>query len=163
MRYLLAAIACAVALGCREPVEPVAPQVEVEAPVPTLTTDEKVMLALDYYEPMYKVDTNGRVTHLRLSGRHLPSAILAEVGKLTELQGLDLYGTTVNDEGLAHLKNLQKLRSMGLGATQMTDKGLDHLEKLQTLQWVWVPRQSVSNPGVEKLKGSRPDMNIYWQ
>src|SRR5207249_581852 len=131
--------------------------------VPAPTSDEKVLLVLDHYEPMYKVDTNGRVTHLRLGGRHLPTAVMAEVGKLTELHGLDLYGTSVTDEGLAQLKNLQKLRTMGLGATAITDKGLVHLEKLQSLQWVWLPSQTVTKAGRDKLKDDRPDLNVIPQ
>ena len=107
---LLAAIGCSLVIGCRETPGP-APNVSLDLAVPALTSDEKVLLVMDYYEPMYKVDANGRVTHLRLSWRHVPSAVLSEVGKLTELQGLDLYGTTVTDEGLAQLKDLQKLRS----------------------------------------------------
>jgi hypothetical protein len=160
MIALLAAVLGAVPLGCRESAAPPAPP---DPATPTLTLDQKVLLALDCYDPMYKVDADGRVTHLRLAGRHLPNAVMAEVGKLTELQALDLWGTTVTDEGVAHLKDLQKLRNLGLGASLITDKALVHLEKLQSLQWVWVPPRTVSKAGIEKLKENRPDMNVYLQ
>jgi hypothetical protein len=159
MRFFVAML-FASAFGCRESPAPPAP---TDVAVPTMTTDEKVLVALDYFEPLYKVNADGRVTHLRLSGRHVPTAIMTEVGKLTELVGLDLYGTTVTDEGLAQLKDLHKLRSMGLGATPITDQGLVHLEKLHSLQWVWVPKGNVTNAATERLKGERPDMNIYLQ
>ena len=160
---LLAAFVCAAALGCRENAAPTVPLVALDPPIPALTTDEKVLMVLDFYDPMYKVDANGRVTHLRLSGRHVPSTIMAEVGKLTELHVLDLYGTTVNDEGLAKLKDLQKLKSIGLGASQMTDKGLVYLANLQNLQWAWVPRQRISKTALDKLKDDRPDLNVDLQ
>ncbi len=98
-----------------------------------------------------------------VNGRRLPTAMMTEVGKLTELHGLDCYGTTVTDEGLAQLKDLQKLRSIGLGATQVTDKGLVHLENLKNLQWVWLPRSTVTKAAVKKLKDARPDMNVDMQ
>ncbi len=158
---LFAAIACAAA-GCRESPAPPEPPT-AGAAAPSLTPDEKVLLELDYFEPMYQVNVDGRVTRLRLGGRHLPTAIMTEVGKLTELQALELYGTTVTDEGLAQLKDLQKLRSIGLGATPITDEALVHLAKLQSLQWVWVPRATVTSAAIEKLKSERPDMNVYLQ
>jgi hypothetical protein len=159
MTQLVAAALCACALSCRA--DP-APKADTP-PAAAGTPDEQVLLALDYYEPVYKVDDAGRVTHLRLTGRHLPSDVMVEVGKLTELHGLDCYGSTLSDEGLAQLKDLQKLRSIGLGATSITDKGLSHLEKLQNLQWVWVPGGTTSEDGRQKLKEARPDMNIYPQ
>jgi hypothetical protein len=160
---LYAAIVCAGTPGCRDNPAPPAPEVPPAVTVRPVTSDEKVLVVLDFLEPMFKVNTDGRVTHLRLGGRHVPTAILTEVGKLTELQGLDLYGTTVSDEGLAQLKDLQKLRSIGLGATPITDRGLDHLEKLQSLQYVWVPKATVTKSAIEKLKSERPDLNVYLQ
>src|SRR5947209_1858632 len=69
VRCLLAAL-CIVAAGCRD--NPVAP------PIPP---DAMVLLALDYYEPVYKVDADGRVTRLRLTWRSLPLPVLAEINK----------------------------------------------------------------------------------
>jgi hypothetical protein len=150
----LAALMCMVAAGCRDSAVHTSP---AAAPNP----DAKVLLALDYYEPMYKVDANGRVTHLRLPWRHLPAPVLAEIGKLTELQAIEFTGTTVTDEGLAQLADLQNLRSMSLVNTPITDKGLVHLEKLQSLQWLWLSKNRVTQAAVEKLKKARPDMNVY--
>src|SRR5262249_59328043 len=99
----------------------------------------------------------------RLVNRHLPLAVVKEIGKLTELQALDLYGTSIDDDGLAQLKDLQHLRRTGLGGTSITDKGLAHLERLQALQWVWVPKDGVTREAVEKLKQARPGMNVYLQ
>jgi len=153
----LVAIVCAIAFGCQGNSARSVPA----APGPT--PDEQVLFALDCYDPMYQVDADGRVTRLRLVWQHLPSPVLAEVGKLTELRAIDLAWSTVTDEGLAQLKDLQKLRSIGLGGTPVTDQGLVHLEKLQSLQWLWLPAKTVTKAGVEKLKDARPDMNVYLQ
>jgi hypothetical protein len=154
---LLAAILGAVAVGCGADDTP-----STDDNTPSvLTTDEKVLLALDYYEPMYKVDADGRVITLRLTGKHLPPAALAEVGQLTELEKLDLYGATVTDEGLAQLKDLQKLRNFGLGGTPITDKGLVYLEKLQGLRHIWLPKERITKAGIEKLKEACPDLSVH--
>lgn len=155
---LLATIVCILPLSCADTTAPTVPAAHTAV---ALAPDKAVLLTLDHYDPMYKVDANHRVTHLRLTGRDLPVAAMAEVGKLTELLGLDLYGATVTDEGLAQLKGLQKLRSMGLGATPITDQGLVHLEKLPQLQWIWLPKGTVTQDGIEKLKEARPDMHVY--
>ena len=150
----LVALACAVAVGCKDNPAPI-------VPAAVLSPDMKIMHALDFYEPMYKVDANGRVTHLRLAWRHLPAPVLAEIGKLTELQAIELSGTTVTDEGLAQFANLQNLRSMSLVNTPITDGGLVHLAKLQSLQFLWLPKNRVTQAGVERLKRACPDMNVY--
>jgi hypothetical protein len=157
MPHILAAIVCAVTLGCRDNSTPAVPAAPA---APMLAPDEKVLLVLDCFDPLYTVDANGRVINLRLTGRHLPTAVLAEIGKLSEVRGLNFYGASVTDEGLAQLKDLQKLRSITLGGTAITDQGLVHLEKLQSLKWLWLPKQTVTKAGVEKLKDARPDMNV---
>src|SRR5437773_2479748 len=93
-----AGIVCILAIGCQDRSSPPAPV--VAAP----NSDQQILQALDYYDPMYKVDAKGRVIRLRLVWRHLPDSVLAEIGKLTELKGMDLAGTTVTDQGLAQLK-----------------------------------------------------------
>jgi hypothetical protein len=157
--FLVASTLIVLLSGCASETAPVVPNVPVAAPVPS--DDAKVLVALDYYEPMYKLDTDGRVTHLRLTNRHVPAPVLGEVNKLAHLQGLDLFAATVTDEGLAQLKDLQKLRSIGLGATAISDVGLVHLEQLKSLQWVWLPKNKVTEGAIAKLKEARPEMNIY--
>ncbi len=153
---VLAAIVCVVLLGCRGNPAP-------ESTASEPSSDEKVLRALEGYEPLYKVDDEGRVTHLKLVWRHLPGPVLAEVGKLSELQGLDLAYSTVNDKGLAHLEDLQQLRSLSLWGTPVTDRGLVHLEKLPGLQWLWLPKKTVTAAAVEKLKEARPGLTVYLQ
>jgi hypothetical protein len=154
-------VMCLILAGCRggTPTND-APPPPVAKP---LSADQKVLLALDCYDPMYKLDADGRVIRLHLTGRNLSADVLADVGKLTELGGLDLYGANITDDGLANLKDLQKLRSCGLGGTPITDKSLPHLAKLNALQHLWVPARTISKAALEKLKEERPDMNVHPQ
>ena len=149
-------ILCA-ATGCGSKAAPTGGE-----PAPAaMSVDEKVLAALDHYEPMFKVNAEGRVIRLRLTWKNLPLEVLAEIGKLTELGMIDFAGATLTDDGLAQLKNLQKLRALGLGNTSITDDGLVHLEKLSSLQWVWMSKNSFTQEAVDALKAARPDMNIY--
>ncbi len=154
----LASVVCAVALGCQggsAPSGPGSPAATVAA------SDQQVLLALDGYNPTYKVDEYGRVIGLRLPWHHLPVPVLAEIGKLTELQEIDLGSSTVTDDGLAQLKDLQHLKTMGLSGTQITVKGLPHLEKLQGLQQIWLSERVFTEAAVERLKEARPGLQVH--
>jgi hypothetical protein len=141
--------------GCREN----AP--EPPAAAPPGSPDAKVLVALDHFNPVYKVDAAGRVTHLHLSWRHLPLPALAEIGQLTELQFLELSWTTLDDEGLAQLKDLHKLQTLSLVGTAITDQGLAQLANLPGLQRVWVSKNRHSEEAIEKLRKDRPDLAVY--
>jgi hypothetical protein len=110
---------------------------------------------------MYSVNAEGRVIRLRLIWRHLPTAVMAEVGKLTELQHLDLAGATVTDDGLAQLKNLQKLKNLGLGQTMVTEKGLAHLEKMEGLRNVWLSKQRISDEAAANLRAAHSGLAVH--
>ncbi len=158
LRRFFAAILCVAAAGCARSQ---APPPEVPG-VPTLT-DEAILAKLDFLEPVFMLDAERRVVRIRLTGRHLTGEALVEVGKLTALQQMDLYGTTITDDGLTHLKDLQKLRNLGLGGTTITDKGLAHLEKLEDLRYLWLPKQTVTEDGADRLKNARAGLHVYLQ
>jgi len=147
--HMLLAAASALAAGCSSET------------TDTSFPDENVLLALDSYEVLYRLDASGRVTYLRLEGRHLPDAIMAEVGKLTELDEMSLAGASFSEDSLAHLHGLKYLRRLGLGGTPITDKALVHLEKLEGLTEVWLTRRQFSPAALEKLKSARPDLTVH--
>ena len=158
---LLLAIACAVMLGCRQ--RPASLKVTDGADSPGLASDEKVLLALDAYNPMYLVNGKGRIIKLKLPWRHLPDSILAEINKLTELEELDCFATTLSDDRLGLLKDLQKLRSFGLARSGITDEGLVYMQKLRSLRYVWLSKERITEEAVEKLKETCPDLTVYLQ
>lgn len=149
-------------MGCRGASEP-PPQPGPAKTVNAPTGDAKIMLDLDYYEPMYLLDADSRVIRMRMTWRHLPTPVIAEIAKLTELQQLDLYGANVTDEGLAQIRELKKLRNLGLGATPVTDQGLVHLQKLEGLRYVWLSKQRISEQAAEDLRAARPNLTVYLQ
>jgi hypothetical protein len=162
MNKTLLAIGCAVVLGCGQSATPPKDNGgDAAASGPALTSDEKVLLALDAYDPMYQVNAKGRIIKLKLPWRHLPDSILTEINKLTELERLDCHACTLTDDGLAQLKDLQKLRGFGLGATAITDKGLVHLENMRGLRFVWLSKKTISEEAVAKLNEARPDVKVY--
>jgi hypothetical protein len=131
--------------------------------VPPLNPDEKVLAALEPHDPWFQINEEGRVVNLFMTWRDLPTPVMAEIDKLTELRYADLAFSTVTDEGLAQLKDLQNLKSLGLGNTLVTDQGLVHLEKLKGLEQVWLTKQRVTQQGVEKLKTACPNLDVHWR
>ena len=51
-----------------------------------------------------------------------------EIGKLENLEYLNLYGTKVTDEGLQNLENLKKLKKLYVWQTGVTQAGVDKLK-----------------------------------
>ena len=127
------------------------------------SVDEQVLVALDHYNPIYKLNADGQVINLQLNGRNVPASALVEVGKLKEVRGISLYAAQVTDESLANLHGCTKLQTLGLGATPISDKGLVHLEKFQDLSHIWVPKARVSTEGVNALKNALPALNVHFQ
>ncbi|WP_020474415.1 hypothetical protein [Zavarzinella formosa] len=159
---VFAGIMCAVMMvGCRQKSPP--PTEPATGNAPALTSDEKVLLALDAYDPIYQMNSKGRVIKLKLPWRHLSDSMLEEINKLTELEGFDAYGSTLNNDKLKLLKDLQKLRTLGMGSTGVTDEGLAHLQNMRGLHYVWVSKQNVSEEAAAKLSEARPDLTVYRQ
>ncbi|MCA9228825.1 MAG: hypothetical protein KDA47_24580, partial [Planctomycetales bacterium] len=52
-----------------------------------------------------------------------------EIGQLTQLEHLDLYNTSLNDEQIRHLADLRGLKSLGVLETQVTQAGVGLLER----------------------------------
>jgi len=154
-------IAFALMAGCAP--KPVPTIVADAGEAAALSPDEQVLLALEAYSPMYQMNAKGRVIKMKIPWQHLTEPLLAEINKLSALENLDCYATTINDEGLAQLKDLQKLRSLGLGGCEVTDEGLPHLGKLHNLRYVWLSKRKVSEEAAAALKATLPDLTVYWQ
>jgi serine/threonine protein kinase len=128
-----------------------------------LSPDESVLQALEPYDPVYKIDSTGRVVRIRLDGQRIPASVVDEVSKLTELRLVSLYAASLTDGSLEKLQTLSQLRSLGLGATPITEQGIAHLEPITTLRWLWLPKELVNTPAVDKLKAAIPELTVYPQ
>jgi Leucine-rich repeat (LRR) protein len=80
-------------------------------------------------------------------------AVLPVVGKLSQLEGLDLAGLRLTDEGLAHVKRLTKLTFLSVHGTQVTDVGLADLKALSKLSALDLGDTRVTDLGIDYLKG----------
>jgi hypothetical protein len=87
-------------------------------------------------------------------------ATLAEVGRLTRLQRLDVFSSPVTDAGLVHPKGLTKLSVLGLAGTQVTDAGLAHLKGLTELNYLDLAGTQVTDAGVRELSQALPGLKI---
>jgi internalin A len=96
------------------------------------------------------VDYFGHVTRVTL----FPGAtdgVLVKVGRLNQLQELNLYRSSVSDAGLSHLKGLTELTTLYLGQTAVTDAGLAHVRGLANLREFCVDSTNVSDAGLAHL------------
>jgi hypothetical protein len=84
-----------------------------------------------------------------------PDATLAQVGRLTRLQALFDYSSSVSDAGLAHLTGLIELSLLSLPDTRVTDGGLAPLKGLTKLTQLDLSRTRVTDAGLSHLTGLR--------
>ena len=74
--------------------------------------------------------------------------------------GLALVNAPVTDAGIPHLLRLTGLKRLNIAGTQITDDGLVVLGGLQNLEWVCVNRTRVRAIGVDRLKATRPGVEV---
>ena len=97
------------------------------------------------------IDYFGHVTRVTL----FPVAndeVLVNVGRLNQLQELNLYRSAVSDAGLSHLNGLTQLTRLYLGKTAVSDAGLAHLGVLGNLHELHLDSTNVSDAGLAQLK-----------
>lgn len=133
-----------------------------ESPMETpLTGDEAVLRVLDSYNPVYRSNAENRVTDLILQGKHVLPPAMAEVGKLTALERLNLVSASLTDESLVHLRGLANLKTLRLGSTPISDRGLAHLESLQNLRHLYVPNTRVTSEATKRLRAALPNVTVH--
>jgi hypothetical protein len=100
------------------------------------------------------VDYFGHVTAVRLvtSSTKINEPIV-HVGRLTELQRLDLVSRSIRDADLSHLKGLTMLSRLNLHMTRITDAGLVNLKALNNLSELWLDGTQLTDAGLVHLKG----------
>jgi hypothetical protein len=87
-------------------------------------------------------------------------AVIAQVGRLTGIQSLNLHDSSISDSGLVHLKGLTNLQVLLLYRTQVSDAGLVHLKGLTNLSALQLDGTQVTDAGVEELKRALPSLRI---
>jgi Leucine-rich repeat (LRR) protein len=104
----------------------------------------------------------GNVTCVNL-GRNDPSnddALMAHVGRLGQLEQLQVVGLSVSDEGIFHLRNLTHLRMLRLEGTRVQGPGLVHLKRLTRLEDLRLPSFPFTDDDLSHLAGLTRLTNI---
>ena len=96
----------------------------------------------------------GQITYLHLHPSTTDET-LRGMGGFSQLERLNLSGTTITDRGLAHLKGLNELRKLNLPGTQITDAGMAHLKTLPNLQELSLYDTQITDVGLRFLKGMK--------
>jgi hypothetical protein len=103
--------------------------------------------------------------HVTAAGLHHMSAatsdaVMAQVGRLTRVQSLNLDHSSISDSALMHLKGLTNLTNLVLYRTQVSDAGLVHLKGLTNLSYLQLDGTQVTDAGVKELKQALPSLRI---
>jgi hypothetical protein len=85
---------------------------------------------------------------LDLSRSNVTDVDLQRLGGLPKLRELKLWDTRLDGSGLAHLGALGRLERLELGDTKVTDDALQHLAKLQNLRYLVLIRTRVTDAGL---------------
>lgn len=89
---------------------------------------------------------------LHLGNKQVDDAVLAQLGTLPKLEYLDLFQSSIGNDGLKHLKKFPNLKMVPMGMTRVTDAGLVHLKGLTQLEYVGLRGNAVTDAGLEHLK-----------
>ena len=96
----------------------------------------------------------GHVTAVRLDHHGgVPDAAIVNAVRLTRVQTLSIYSSTLSDAGLAHLGGLTNLSELYLFDAQVTDAGLIHLRGLTNLSALYLGGIKVTDAGLVHLIG----------
>ena len=96
------------------------------------------------------VDYIDHVSKVSCYGFDDSDAPLAEIGRLSSLDELVLFGVRVQD-GLAHLKGLTSLKRLDFALTDLTDAGLAHLNGLSSLEDLNLSQFRITDAGLVHL------------
>lgn len=83
-----------------------------------------------------------------LNNAEVGDAGMVHVGRLTNLDILDLEGTRVTDAGLAHLAGLTNLETLCLRSTAVTGRGLVHVKGMKKLWTLSLYKAKVTDAGL---------------
>src|SRR5262249_53280739 len=87
-------------------------------------------------------------------------AVMAQVGRLTRVQSLNLHDSSISDSQLMHLKGLTNLTVLLLYRTQVSDAGLVHLKGLTNLSGLQLDGTQVTDAGVQELTRALPSLRV---
>ena len=100
-------------------------------------------------------DENSMIYAIRFNPDLFHSELLGELAGISNLEQIQLAGTSVNDEDLKRLANLPKLMGIGLNNTSITDQGIETLMKFPQLKLIEVEGTRVTSEAIARFYESR--------
>ncbi|MCE5322913.1 hypothetical protein LLG46_06320 [bacterium] len=92
------------------------------------------------------------IENLDLNCAHVTDKDIRQFKTLTGLRVLNLAGTLITDIGLKHIGKLIELQELFLNDTLITDIGLKYLGSLSHLQVLNLGRANITNKGMQNIK-----------
>ena len=84
------------------------------------------------------------------------------VGRMQELDRLQIRGTGVSDAGLSLLSALSKLKVLNLSkCANITDACIPDIEAIPSLKVIYVRESGISSEGIATLKMNCPKLTIH--
>jgi len=102
-----------------------------------------------------------QIVELNLQDAGLDDEVLANVGRFTELTRLRLSRNEITDRTVAEFKSMPHLERLNLYANPgVTDASVEVLAGLGSLRRVDLWQTGISDAGVARLRGLRPDLEL---
>ncbi len=92
------------------------------------------------------------LTELIIQTGKMNDAGMAQLGGLSKLEELSLYGASAGDEGLKAVASLHNLRVLQIGKTAVTDAGLAHIAGLAKLEQLGLRGTAITDAGLAHLE-----------
>jgi hypothetical protein len=96
----------------------------------------------------------GRIKNLQwldLTGTNVTGDQLGSLRSLSALRLLDLKETAIRDEFLKHLKETPRLESLNLCKTAITDHGIANLAEIKSLRWLDLAETALTDASIQYL------------
>jgi len=106
------------------------------------------------------LEAKEQITWLSLAKAEILDDHLVPLSKLVNLTRLQLEQTSVSDQGIVLLEKLPYLEALNLYGTSITDQSVESFIKMPALKNIYLWQTKISPKGLEKLKTSRPDLEV---
>ena len=102
-----------------------------------------------------------RLAILALRNCELTNDDVAQIGKISSLETLDLKGNReVTDDGLRHLSELPLLWALNVSSTDVTDAGIEHLAGIDELRYVLLDDTAVTDELIQRWREEHPNVLV---
>jgi hypothetical protein len=128
------------------------PSVPKPAAATVQVNREAIVAALQNLGVKLSVNDQGVIQDAEAIKSRLDDAAMAELGRLTELEALDISRSPVTDAGLVHLKGLTNLRRLYLRDLKLTDDALANLKDLTGLEVLSLSKTTITGRGLVYVK-----------